>query len=253
MTSEAERLESAFAEAFSPYVTELLEDRGVEIDPSVEESITEGRRLLARDLHALLALPASQQDRSPLELFREALGPLTKVLELKGEPHIARDSRSRALLPEDVYDLAPASSQSLSREAWEAHLAWGVAKASELGDIEQNVPKRPSVLLVSRDLMDRSKVEAAATASGYELVVVLRFPTDEQSPPARAAIAFVDLENPDADDAVRSFAAAGVRTIAYGPHVDDIAITRALTLGATDAVTRGRFFADVGRYLPALV
>ena len=40
---------------------------------------------------------------------------------------------------------------------------------------------------------------------------------------------------------------------AFGPHVDDLALVRARTLGAADALTRSAFFRNLARLLPTPV
>ena len=43
---------------------------------------------------------------------------------------------------------------------------------------------------------------------------------------------------------------AGIRIVAYGPHVDDIAMARARSLGAKDVVPRSRLFGKLVDWLP---
>ena len=95
----------------------------------LEAAIDEGRRWLETALAEMLGLPYSMQARGPLELFQEAMRYPTGVLEKGGYPPAPRDRTARSALPGDLYGLAPASSERLGEEAWQAHLAWGTAKA----------------------------------------------------------------------------------------------------------------------------
>lgn len=163
---------------------------------------------LDQELRALLSQPFSDQRQTPGELFRQAL--------------------AAAGLPD----------RPLAEDAHQAHLAWGVAKAQAL--------TAPCVLYVGNDLMDRSKIAAAAEAAGLALRVAAGGDPD----PAGAVRAFVDLSRPAADDAIRALTAAGVTTIGFGPHVDDVALVRARSLGADDALPRSVFFRRLPELLP---
>jgi hypothetical protein len=177
---------------------------------------------LARDA-AALPFPLR---RSPLEIFQEAMRFPTEALDALGALGAGRDPVAEAALPGDRYDLAPASSQALGEAAWRAHLAWGAAKArSHTG---------PSAILVTRNLLDAAKVGEAAGRVGYDLTVAARRPAGER----RFTVGLVDLEHPDADEAVRTLAATCARVVAYGPHVDDLAMVRARTLGAASTPDR---------------
>ncbi len=163
---------------------------------------------LDEQLRALLSQPFPEQRETPGELFRQAL------------------------------EAAGLDDTPLGGDAHQAHLAWGVAKAQAFAS--------PSVLYVGNDLMDRSKIAAAAEAAGLALRVAAGGDPD----PAGAVRAFVDLSRPGADDAIRTLAAAGVATIAFGPHVDDVALVRARSLGADDALARSVFFRRLPELLP---
>ncbi len=160
-------------------------------------------------LRALLSQPFAEQRRTPGEVFRDAV--------------------AAAGLPE-----AP-----MGDEVREAHLAWGVAKAQAL--------TAPVVVYVGNDLMDRSKIAAAAGGAGLSLVAA----ADRDALPDNALRAFVDLAAPGADDAIRALRQAGVTTIGFGPHVDDVALVRARSLGADDALPRSVFFRRLPSLMPA--
>ncbi len=150
-----------------------------------------------------------------------------------------RDQRET---PGEVYrralEAAGLDDAPLGEAAHGAHLAWGAVKAQAL--------TAPSVLYVGNDLMDRSKIAAAVEAAGLRLAVADGVGVD----PTGVVRAFVDLSRPTADDAIRSLARAGVTTIGFGPHVDDVALVRARSLGADDALPRSVFFRRLPELLP---
>jgi hypothetical protein len=233
----AARLHRLFVAAYRPYVESVLGGRGL---PPVPEAIDAGERWLDGALRDLLAVPFPEQRRSPLELFQEALRFPTEALDAAGVEAPARDPAAESALPGDRYDLAPASSQALGEETWRSHLEWGAAKAAAL---------RPLAVVVTRNLMDAGKIESAAEAKGYRVARVDRV----DAIPERAVVGIVDLEHPDADAALRALAASAGRVVAYGPHVDDLALVRARSLGAADALPRSRFFRDPAAWLPTIV
>ena len=252
--SISEALRNAFVAAFSGYVIERA--RGLGVDPDVlAASIEEGARWLDNELARVLCDPFASQRQSPLEIFRSALEHPTHALTEAGVETPRRDPAVRDALPEDVYDLAPASSQSLGEAAWKAHIAWGIAKAET---VPGAVPaardaelRGSSVALIGVDLMDRTKIGNVVAASGLELLV-WRNPAGietglEANPPS---MALVDLSHPHAEDAIARISGAGVTTIAFGPHVDDAAMTRAGELGAAEVLPRSRFFRRLPDLLP---
>lgn len=192
-------------------------------------------------LGALLATDAGRQAETPLELVRVALGPLTVALMGTGIEPSGRDEQQRRAVPDDPYDLSPASPADLGPEVAAAAVAWGAAKARRF--------TRPLLLLVGTNLMDRGAFESAAERAGYAFEMVSAVQVSRPRP----LVAFVDLEAEGADDAIRVLADRGVRVVAYGPHVDDMALTRARALGAAAAEPRGRVLRDPESYLPPLV
>ena len=94
-----------------------------------------------------------------------------------------------------------------------------------------------TVAVITRDLIDASKVEAVGA-------VVVR---DASTPALRdAELIVLDLATGiDASTVV----AIGPPVIAYGPHVDDSALSVALAAGCQEALARSVFF----RRLPSLV
>ena len=215
--------------AYRPYVLRRLEAAGL---PPVDEAIDRGAEWLAAALRDLLELPYREQRRSPLEVFQEAMSAPTEALSARGIEEVARDEVTVAALPGDRFGLAPASSQELGESAWAAHLAWGAAKA---------VRMKPTAIVLTRNLLDRSRIEEAAEQAGYRPVMVPALPAEIE----RHAVGMVDLEHPGADEAIRRLADVCGRVVAFGPHVDDLAMTRARSLGASDAVPRSRFFGSL--------
>jgi len=107
----------------------------------------------------------------------------------------------------------------------------------------------PLLTVVTSNLMDVGPFEAAAAGSGYRIEAIRADALAGLEP----LVAFVDLETDGADDAISALVARGVRVIAYGPHVDDLAMSRARSLGAAVAEPRSRVLRDPSAYLPPLV
>jgi hypothetical protein len=259
MTPEAERLHGALLDAYPRWIHTRLDERGIAPPPGVEGAIVAGAALLDELLRALFSVQPGEQRRTPLELFREALRAPTEALRAAGVPPVERDELQVAALPEDPYDLAPGSSEELGEDVWAAHLAWGVAKAEDVAGMvpvspaSNHAAARPAAVLISSDLMDRSKIQSVAEELGFDLVVARNPGAVAAAIERRPVVAFVDITHPAADDAIRSLAAVTRRTIVFGPHVDDVALIRAKTLGAADAVPRSRFFSHLPDWFPTLV
>jgi len=243
MDAPASALHSAFVGAFSPYLKGILEERGLPGVPA--EVVATAEEWLATELGALLDLPYPQQRRSPLEVVQEAMSGPTAALEATGAKPPLRDPVSVAALPGDTFGIAPASSSALGEQAFQAHLAWGVEKAQTMAPLLSSPALR--ALVVSGNLMDRSKFEAAVAGAGLELVL-----WGKAEEGVRPAVAFVDLGHPDSDDAIRALSSDGVRVIAFGPHVDEDAMARAVTLGADKVLPRSRLLTRISEYLPRL-
>jgi hypothetical protein len=246
----AQALVDAFVAAYRPWVERRLRELGLVAPPGLGPALTEGAGWLTEQLPALLAMPAAEQRRGPLEVFQEAMRFPTAVLAEDGVPPVERDEAARRALPGDAYDLAPASSQSLGDDAWRAHVAWGAAKAAALA-----APAWAQVAYVGNNLMDRSTIDAAAERAGlataaYPSAEAFADALDTARPPL---VVLVDLTASDADDALRAAAAGSGRVIAFGPHVDDWALDRARSLGADQALPRSRFFRTLDTLLPRRV
>ncbi len=254
VASISEALRSSLVSAFSGYVIERARVLGV--DPEVvSASIEEGTRWLDNELGRVLGQPFVSQRQSPLEIFRSALRHPTQALSRAGVETPHRDPAARDALPEDVYDLAPASSQSLGDAAWQAHIAWGIAKAEAVSGAVPAVPpaepRGSSVALVGVDLMDRTTISNVVAAAGLEFLV-WRNPAAIETglEGGLPLVALVDLAHPHSEDAITRLASEGVTTIAFGPHVDEAAMTRADELGATEVLPRSRFFRRLPELLP---
>jgi hypothetical protein len=165
-----------------------------------------------------------------------------------------RTAPDEAALPGDLLDIAPATSRDIGEEAWRAHVAWGLARAETIAGMVPRpaAPAGATVALVGTDLMDRTAIQSAADAAGFELVL-WRNPAavSDGIAASKPALALVDLSHAAAMDAIRALADAGVRTVAFGPHVDDHAMAAAQALGAEEALPRSRFFRRLPGLFPA--
>ena len=235
-------LHSAFVGAFVPYLKGILSDRGLPALP--EKVVTDAGQWLDANLAALLNAPYPQQHRSPLEIVQQAMAGPTEALSMMGVKTPLRDPVSVAALPGDTYALAPASSAALGEDAFEAHLAWGIEKARVLAPLVSG--RGRLVALLSADLMDRSRFEEAVNDAGLQL---RSWDLDAEQAPL---VAFVDLTHPDADAAIESLSASGIKTIAFGPHVDEDAMARAALLGADAVLARSHLFRSIRDHLPRL-
>lgn len=90
------------------------------------------------------------------------------------------------------------------------------------------------VVALSNDLMDRSKLNA-----GFDDVEIVRLVAPRTL--EAADLFLVDLAQPTALDAIEAATAAGVRTVAYGSHVDTALLLDATRAGA-EALPRSVFF-----------
>ncbi len=237
-------LREALVVEYRPYVLRRLSDLGIEPPSSLDDALVTGEVWLEETLEQTLAAPFRRQQRGPLEVFQEAMRFPTEVLLAEGRALADRDEAAAAALPGDHFDLAPASSQSVGVAVWEAHLAWGVAKARAMA--------RPVVGLLSDDLFDATRIESEVGARGFDLEVWRRPPdlTDRDRGPV---VVLVDLTHDGSDDTIRHCAGAGIKVVGFGPHVDDLAMVRARSLGASEAMPRSRFFTTLGELLPTIV
>lgn len=253
MIPEAQELRSALVSAYPEYVKRTVADRGLVAGPDLGDALDRGADWLDAQLGELLSLPAADQDRSPLEVFRSALSFPTAALRQAGVPAAQRDAAAMALLPGDVYDLAPGGSQQLGEEVRRAHLAWGAAKARAVvgGETPGQASQRPVVAITSA-AGTRARIVAAVEAAGFEPILIRNPAALENALGGRPpSLAFVDLAHPMADEAIRRLARDGVRVIAFG-DVDDFGVVRTTALGAHRVVERSRFLAAVADFIPRI-
>ena len=257
MTSEALRLRTALVAVFPDYVMRSLEKHGITADRATVAAIDRGAGWLDTELDALLSTPAAEQDRSPLELFRSALSFPTEALRAAGVAPVDRDPVAIDLLPGDVYDLAPGGSSQLGDDVRAAQLTWGAAKAKAIAGANgggAELPDAPLVALVASVPADRVPIATAVRAAGFDLELIRNPAALEEALTGRLpALVLVDLAFGIADAAIRAFATAGVRVIAYGDDVDDLGTVRASALGAQRVVETSRFLTTVDEYLPRIV
>lgn len=177
---------------------------------------------------------AREQRRTPLEIVRDHIG---GVVDDEALPMTSRD---------------------LGEQSWKAHVAWGIGRAEAIAGVVPAAPGHPvaggAVAIVSTNLMDRTRIEETAGSRNVD-AVVWRNPgaVAEGLATLLPAVAFVDLEHGAAHDLIRLLVDAGVRTIAYGPHVDDHALAAAASLGATEVLPRSIFFRRLESLIPTAV
>jgi hypothetical protein len=241
MTNVAADLADSLVAAFVPHVEKRLRELRLERPDTMAGALEEGVMWLRTALEELLTLPFDEQRRGPLELFQEAMRFPTKALASAGVGAIARDPGEVAALPGDIYHLAPASSRLLGEEVWMTHLAWGAAKARSVGEARL-------IGLLSANLMDRARIEPLVAASGSDLVVSDGYPKGfgKERPPD---LVLADLALGDAAVAIEELSGAGIRVVAYGPHIDRTVLRRARQAGADQVLARSAFFAKLGDLL----
>ncbi len=101
-----------------------------------------------------------------------------------------------------------------------------------------------SVVAYVPDLMDRSKVSAAAG----DVRFVSR-PGALAEAAAAADLVVVDLGRPGVIEALPDVAALGVRVIGFGSHVDREVLDDARAAGCSQVLARSAFFAQIGQLL----
>ncbi len=243
MDATASELHQAFVGAFGPYLNDVASELGTSLPADV---VHEASMWFDRELRSLLELPFGEQRRSPLEIVQMATSGPNSALAGSGVRPPLRDPVTVAAVPGDTYGLAPASSAALGEEAFHAHLAWGVEKARALAPLVTGAGR--TVVLVSGDLMDRSRFEDAINSAGLRLEMWGRDHDSELSP----VLAFVDLTHSDAEIAIKALKPIA-KVVAYGPHVDEGAVERAFLLGADTVLPRSRLFRAISEFLPKIV
>jgi len=242
MTKDEAGVRDTFVAAYPRYVSQLLIDRGIEMNTTIADAVVEGTGVLDALLLGLSREASLDQRSSPLELFREALRPIDRALALLGVPVPTAGTGARALAPWDRYALAPGSSKVLGEAAHEAHLRWGLAKAAEVAAFVDSTAG-PSLGIFS-SLSDRALIVRQAESASYRTVVL---PSD-----SAVSVAVVSADERGADEIVRSVSGRS-RVIVYGDAIDDIDQIRFMSLGASSTVRRDSVLIDLTALLPPLV
>ena len=236
MTDDPPALREAFVAAFPVYVATVLTERGIAVEPVIADGIVIGTGVLDGLLSTLEATPQALAAHSPLELFREALRPVDRALDVAGVDPPMVDSAQRELLPWDRYALSPGSSAPLGDAAHSAHLRWGVEKA-------RAHTMKPIAGLRCADV-DAPRLLEQFNALGYR---VLRLPTSEA-----VSVGVVDLDSGGVDPIVMDLATAGSQVVVFGSDPDDIQQSRFKALGATAVVPKRMVLENLAAHIPSL-
>ena len=105
---------------------------------------------------------------------------------------------------------------------------------------EAYAARRPRAGLLTRNLIDRSKLEAGLDRAGWDALQL----TGPGLPPPLDGI-LVDLEHPAALAVIAEAASRQLPCLAYGPHVNTEALEAAGRAGADEALPRSKFFRDI--------
>lgn len=129
----AEAIEAALPGWVERSVGRRLADAGVTPDLETLAAAADAGRAAAAEVGAavrvLLDADIDEQPTTPLSLVRGAVRYPTAVLRQAGVPPVVRDEVQERLLPDDLYDLAPATFADVDPALAEPGLMWGVAKA----------------------------------------------------------------------------------------------------------------------------
>lgn len=100
------------------------------VDPqAVTAAGQEAQREVGGAVRALLAADVDEQATTPLSLLRGAVRYPTALLRQAGIPPVERDRVQAELLPDDIYDLSPATFADVHPSLADPGIAWGAAKA----------------------------------------------------------------------------------------------------------------------------
>ncbi len=129
----ADAIEAALPSWVERSVARRLADAGRPVETDVAAAAADAGRQAADEVgpavRRLLEADIDEQATTPLSLLRGAVRFPTAVLRGAGVPEVVRDEYHPALLPDDVYDLAPATFADVDPSLAEPGLAWGAAKA----------------------------------------------------------------------------------------------------------------------------
>lgn len=250
MVPEAQRLHAAFVSALPAYLTAIFAERGYPANRASVESIESATAVLDAELGSELELAFREQRRSPLEIVRWVLAIPSSTLAKAG---VSSSGVAGPVNDVDPYDLAPGSSSALGPEAHEAHLRWGIAKATAFTSGTVAPPADPVVLVMAESRADREELMAAVEGRGM-LPAAVRNPGALVAAIERRSVvlAVVDLSHRSAREAIARLTEATVVTIVYGDSIDDLMETGLRAQGVRDVVDRRRLLADPSAFLPLL-
>lgn len=102
--------------------------------------------------------------------------------------------------------------------------------------------------MVTADLLDRARIEAAVRRAGLEpMILANRAAIEKGLAGSVPGVALVDLRVSEVERIIKLLAAAGFHVTAFGPHVNKAALARARAAGAIEAVPRSLFFSRLPR------
>jgi hypothetical protein len=129
----ATALADAIVAALPGWVERSVARRLPDDDPAVAEQAKEAGRRAAAEVgprvRTLLDADIDEQRTTPLALLRSAVRYATEVLQAAGVPPVDRDPVQSRLLPDDLYDLSPATFADVDPALAEPGIMWGAAKA----------------------------------------------------------------------------------------------------------------------------
>ena len=248
-------LASALSSAFPEYVSDRLAAIGIVAGNTVVGSIDEAGVVLETMLNELAMLPTGEQRRSPLELVREALAPITEALFELGVRSQVRDEWEMEQLADDPYALFPATSRDLGEEVWQLHIEWGIAKAREISGVvpsDSVLVQLPAVALFGVPIEDRQEVVDAVAERGYR-ALLWRNPAAVTNDAESPELAIIEAGHPAAHQALRDLEARGIRCIVVGRQVNDLAMPGFMALGAEEVIESRRLLTRLDDLLPRIV
>jgi len=99
------------------------------LDLRISEAGSAAAADVASRLSDLLQRDVDDQWTNPLSVVRDAVRYPNAILSNLNVPEVERDRQAVNILPNDVYDLAPANFAALGPEVHECGIRWGAAKA----------------------------------------------------------------------------------------------------------------------------
>jgi hypothetical protein len=192
-------------------------------------------------VRALVEADIDEQRTTPLSLLRGAVRYPTEVLRAAGAPPVDRDPIQARLLPDDVYDLSPATFADVDPALAEPGMLWGAAKA--LAHRRRHEPvTSPRIVAYVPDLMDRSKVAAAAARVRF-----VGRPSELADAADEADLVVVDLTRPGVVDVLDELVAT--RVIGFANHTSRDVMAAARDAGCEAVLARSDFFARLDELL----